>query len=234
MVAEDYVHRIGRTGRAGATGDAISLVCVDEQGLLREIEALLRHRIPSEVVEGFEPDRSIRPEPIRRQSQGRQGPRPGAPRVGARPGRGFAPRPAGPRPMPNANAIGQRPPANAYGPTPAPVGQRPAPFGQRPAAGGPRRGAPGAGNQGRHAPRRGQGAVGIGNAPVEFRARASSGPDRPAQGRPVNGHQSQGRGPDRRPNVGGPDRRPRHGQPGPSNRPTAMPGERLQRSNTGR
>src|SRR6478672_1331955 len=163
MVAEDYVHRIGRTGRAGATGDAISLVCVDEAGLLREIEALLRQRIPSEVVEGFEPDRSIRPEPIRRQSQGRQGPRPGAPRVGARPGRGFAPRPAGPRPMPNANAIGQRPPANAYGPTPAPVGQRPAPFGQRPAAGGPRRGAPGTGNQGRHAPRRGQGAVGIGN-----------------------------------------------------------------------
>ena len=50
----------------------------------------------------------------------------------------------------------------------------------------------------------------------------------------MNGHQSQGRGPDRRPNAGGPDRRPRHGQPGPSNRPTAMPGERLQRSNSGR
>src|SRR6185503_6686661 len=47
MVAEDYVHRIGRTGRAGATGDAISLVCVDERGLLGDIEALLRYRIPS-------------------------------------------------------------------------------------------------------------------------------------------------------------------------------------------
>ncbi|MFL5771462.1 MAG: DEAD/DEAH box helicase [Chloroflexota bacterium] len=78
MVAEDYVYRIGRTGRAGATGDAISLVCVDEQGLLREIEALLRQRIRSEVIAGFEPDRSIRPEPIRR---GGQGGRPGGARV---------------------------------------------------------------------------------------------------------------------------------------------------------
>ena len=53
MVAEDYVHRIGRTGRAGASGDAISLVCVDEQGLLNEIQALLRYRIPSEDVAGL-------------------------------------------------------------------------------------------------------------------------------------------------------------------------------------
>jgi ATP-dependent RNA helicase RhlE len=69
MVAEDYVHRIGRTGRAGATGDAISLVCVDEAPLLRDIERLLGHPIPSEVIPGFEPDRSIRPEPIRQRSQ---------------------------------------------------------------------------------------------------------------------------------------------------------------------
>ena len=104
MVAEDYVHRIGRTGRAGATGDAISLVCVDEQGLLREIEALLRHRIPSEVVEGFEPDRSIRPEPIRRQT----GPGPGRALRGAaaaraaRSPRGRSPR--DPRPRRSARA----------------------------------------------------------------------------------------------------------------------------------
>jgi ATP-dependent RNA helicase RhlE len=70
MVAEDYVHRIGRTGRAGATGDAISLVCVDEAPLLRDIERLLGRPIPSEVIPGFEPDRSIRPEPIRQRSQG--------------------------------------------------------------------------------------------------------------------------------------------------------------------
>src|SRR5207247_1824874 len=63
MVAEDYVHRIGRTGRAGSTGDAISLVCVDEAPLLREIERLLGRSIPPEVIPGFEPDRSIRPAP---------------------------------------------------------------------------------------------------------------------------------------------------------------------------
>ena len=50
---EDYVHRIGRTGRAGIDGEAISLVCVDEAPLLRDIERLLRHPIPSEVVAGL-------------------------------------------------------------------------------------------------------------------------------------------------------------------------------------
>ncbi len=65
MVAADYIHRIGRTGRAGVDGDAVSLVCIDEARLLREIEALLGRRIPLEVVPGFEPDRSIRPEAIR-------------------------------------------------------------------------------------------------------------------------------------------------------------------------
>jgi ATP-dependent RNA helicase RhlE len=66
MVAADYVHRIGRTGRAGEEGDAISLVCVDERPLLAEIERLLDHRIETEVVEGFAPDPTIRPEPIQR------------------------------------------------------------------------------------------------------------------------------------------------------------------------
>jgi ATP-dependent RNA helicase RhlE len=66
LVAQDYVHRIGRTGRAGLEGDAVSLVCVDEAKLLREIEDVLRHPIPVEVVPGFEVDRSIRPESIRR------------------------------------------------------------------------------------------------------------------------------------------------------------------------
>lgn len=68
MVASDYVHRIGRTGRAGTPGEAISLVCVDEARLLREIEVLLGHWIPSEVVPGFEPDRNAVAEPIRLRS----------------------------------------------------------------------------------------------------------------------------------------------------------------------
>jgi ATP-dependent RNA helicase RhlE len=54
--AEDYIHRIGRTGRAGASGIAISLACPDEVDLLRAIQRLLRRAIPVEVVEDFLPD----------------------------------------------------------------------------------------------------------------------------------------------------------------------------------
>jgi len=81
MVAEDYVHRIGRTGRAGVDGEAISLVCVDESRLLRDIEDVLGHRVPSEIIEGFAPDPRIRPQPVlKRSGQGRQvsAPRPHA------------------------------------------------------------------------------------------------------------------------------------------------------------
>jgi ATP-dependent RNA helicase RhlE len=71
MVAQDYVHRIGRTGRAGLEGDAISLVCVDEASMLRDIEHLLGYEVRREVVSGFEVDRSIRAESIRLRSGGR-------------------------------------------------------------------------------------------------------------------------------------------------------------------
>jgi ATP-dependent RNA helicase RhlE len=84
-VAEDYVHRIGRTGRAGAEGEAISLVCVDENDFLRGIERLLKRNLPREVIPGFEPDPSIKAEPIfkARQPRGHAGPRPGSkPRSG--------------------------------------------------------------------------------------------------------------------------------------------------------
>jgi ATP-dependent RNA helicase RhlE len=64
-VTQDYVHRIGRTGRAGMEGDAVSLVCIDELDLLHDIERMLQVPIPREFVPGFEPDRGIRPEPIR-------------------------------------------------------------------------------------------------------------------------------------------------------------------------
>jgi len=63
-VAEDYVHRIGRTGRAGALGEAISLVCVDEDIFLRDIEKLIKRSIPSEIVPGFEPPSTEKAEPI--------------------------------------------------------------------------------------------------------------------------------------------------------------------------
>lgn len=63
-VPEDYVHRIGRTGRAGKEGEAISLVCIDEHKLLKDIERLLKKEIPQVTISGYEPDTSIKAEPI--------------------------------------------------------------------------------------------------------------------------------------------------------------------------
>jgi ATP-dependent RNA helicase RhlE len=54
-VPEDYIHRIGRTGRAGASGEALSLVSSDERIQLRDIERLLKREIPTSVMPGFEP-----------------------------------------------------------------------------------------------------------------------------------------------------------------------------------
>jgi len=58
-VAEDYIHRIGRTGRAGLQGEAVSLVCADEVDMLREIETLTRHVIPRFEEPGFEADHRV-------------------------------------------------------------------------------------------------------------------------------------------------------------------------------
>ena len=63
-VAEDYVHRIGRTGRAGNEGKAVSLVCVDEHGLLKNIERLIKRDLEKLIEPGFEPDPNAKPEPI--------------------------------------------------------------------------------------------------------------------------------------------------------------------------
>nr|WP_324259271.1 ATP-dependent RNA helicase RhlE [Cellvibrio fontiphilus] len=63
-VPEDYVHRIGRTGRADAEGVAVSLVCIDEDKFLRDIEKLIKRNIDKETVSGFEPDPNAKPEPI--------------------------------------------------------------------------------------------------------------------------------------------------------------------------
>lgn len=67
-VPEDYVHRIGRTGRAGSTGEAVSLVCVDEFKLLADIEKFIKRQIPKEIVDGFIPDPNAKAQPIQLRS----------------------------------------------------------------------------------------------------------------------------------------------------------------------
>ena len=94
-VAEDYVHRIGRTGRAGSEGEAISLVCVDEHKLLHDIERLLKKQIDTLIHPGYEPDPKIRAEPILLRSAGtRGGQRPQGARSGSGSVRGGAPKPS--------------------------------------------------------------------------------------------------------------------------------------------
>ncbi|MBC7618936.1 MAG: DEAD/DEAH box helicase [Candidatus Saccharibacteria bacterium] len=68
-VSEDYVHRIGRTGRAGADGAAVNLVCLDEEGFMQDIERFTKQAIPVQIVEGFAPEAGERAEPI---AMGRQ------------------------------------------------------------------------------------------------------------------------------------------------------------------
>ena len=68
-ISEDYVHRIGRTGRAGASGEALSLVCGEERGYLRDIEKLIGLKLPTSIVEGFEPDPNAPSKPVKKQQR---------------------------------------------------------------------------------------------------------------------------------------------------------------------
>ena len=68
-IPEDYVHRIGRTGRAGNSGEAVNLVCLDEEGFMMEIERFTKQEIPVQMLEGFGPEEGEIAEPI---AMGRQ------------------------------------------------------------------------------------------------------------------------------------------------------------------
>ncbi|WP_034913548.1 ATP-dependent RNA helicase RhlE [Erwinia sp. 9145] len=108
-VPEDYVHRIGRTGRAAATGEALSLVCVDEHKLLRDIERLLKREIPRIAVDGYEPDPTIKAEPIINGRQQRGGGGRGAPQGNRGGGQGNS------RGGERSQSTGQRRPAAGAG-----------------------------------------------------------------------------------------------------------------------
>jgi len=121
-IPEDYVHRIGRTGRAGATGEAVSLVCLDEEIFLRDIEKLIKRAIPRETIPGFEPPAGEKAEPIvlGRMTIGVGGTRRGGGGGGG--GRGGRPQGAGGRPSGGSGSGGR---------SPSSPGQRPASAGGR-------------------------------------------------------------------------------------------------------
>jgi ATP-dependent RNA helicase RhlE len=163
-VPEDYVHRIGRTGRAGATGEAVSLVCVDEHDMLKDIEKLIKQSLPREVIPGFEPDPTARAQPIQLRSGAghHRNARPG----GNGGGRG---KPAGGQPARASGngsngGNGQQPRSGGNGQQPRVLGNANGGNGQRtaPRDGGARSGAPrsGAPRPGGNAPARSGGGRG--------------------------------------------------------------------------
>ncbi len=96
-VAEDYVHRIGRTGRAGANGQAVSLVSIDERQQLAGIEKLIRQSLPRNIVIGFEPDPNAPLTPVEKYSRGSARRPPAKPSAGSPAGKAATPK----KPLPH-------------------------------------------------------------------------------------------------------------------------------------
>jgi len=143
-VPEDYVHRIGRTGRAGATGEAISLVSADEMSYLRDIERLIKRSIPRTVVAGFEAGSRSRIDPAAdveasRPARSAAPSRPRAAPTRAHPTRPRTPAHAGQKPADRNGSKPARPASKPWSERPARPGAAPG----RPASAG--RASPGRG-----------------------------------------------------------------------------------------
>jgi ATP-dependent RNA helicase RhlE len=259
MVAQDYVHRIGRTGRAGMEGDAISLVCIDENMLMGDIESLLRTRITREVVPGFEVNRAIPREPIlQRGSGGVRRPSDGARTPNRRPVQSSRPaprriEPARPiesqRPFEGARPVETQRPFETRRPAPSgarqPSFNRYAAQGDRPAASSRQAAPTGAAPRGfnqsvpvepRYAPGGFRRPFASDFAPTPSNGRGDT--RRPAQGGPRQGSSggySPAARPQTRPSGGGYARAASGPRPMQSSRPaergsySSMPGERIAR-----
>ena len=120
-VSEDYVHRIGRTGRAGTPGDAISLVCAEDRSLLLSIERLINKRIEQKVIAGFEPTQTFARAPANKPARRNTGNTGGY--GDRRPSGNAGARRGGPPPRPGRSTEGRRDgpaPARRDGPAAAP------------------------------------------------------------------------------------------------------------------